>query len=41
MYILIQDGETALHEAAMNGHTESVKQLLLAGADVNIITNVS
>jgi ankyrin repeat protein len=29
-------GDTALHLAAANGHTEVVKMLLLKGADVNL-----
>ena len=39
--ILIQDGDTALHRAARRGNTEIVDQLVSAGADVNIINNVS
>ena len=36
-----QHGWTALHHAAVNGNTEIVKSLLLAGADVGVETLVS
>ena len=39
--ILIQKGNTALHDAAEGGYTEIVDQLVSAGADVNIINHVS
>ena len=32
----MQDGETALHLAAVNGHMEVVTALLAAGADINL-----
>ena len=41
MCILIQDGDTALHDAANGGYTETVNQLVSVGADINIINNVS
>ena len=41
MSILIQDGDTALHNAAYTGHTETVDHLVSAVADVNITNNVS
>ena len=37
----IQDGNTALLKAAQGGHTKIVDRLVLAGADVNIVNNVS
>lgn len=36
-----QDGDTALHWAAMNGHTDIVTILLEYNADVHIKDNVS
>ena len=33
-------GEVALHDAAVNGHTDAVKLLIAAGADVNKAANV-
>ena len=41
MCILKQGGDTALNDAAMNGHTEIVEYLSSAGADLNIAGNVS
>ena len=41
MSILIQYGDTALHCAAFEGHTETVDHLVSAGADVNITNDVS
>ena len=41
MSILIQNGNTALHDAAYEGYTEIVDHLVSAGADVNITNNVS
>ena len=38
---IIQDGDTALHDAARNGHTETVDCLISAGADKNIANKVS
>ena len=38
---IIQDGDTALHKAAWLGYTEIVDQLVSAGADINIVNNVS
>ena len=40
MCILIQDGNTALHKAAWEGHTETVDCLVSAGADVNVANKV-
>ena len=37
MIIIIKDGKTALMIAAEGGHTETVKALIAAGADVNVI----
>ncbi len=37
----VQDAATALYVAAQNGHCEAVRMLLMAGADVNMKTNVS
>ena len=41
MSILIQEGNTALHDAAYWGRTETVDHLVSAGANVNITNNVS
>ena len=38
---LIQDGETALHKAAKNGHVKVVDHLIKSGADFNVVDNVS
>ena len=38
---LIQDGDTALHNAARWGHTEVVEYLLSSQAHVNVTNNVS
>ena len=37
MFVIIKDGKTALMIAAQGGHTETVKALIAAGADVNVI----
>ena len=37
MFMVIKDGKTALMMAAQGGHTETVKALIAAGADVNAI----
>ena len=37
----MQDGNTALHIAAINGHAEAVKLLTEHGADIHITNNVS
>ncbi len=37
----VQNGSTALHVAAKNGHLRVVELLIAVGADVNIKTNVS
>ena len=41
MSILIQGGDTPLHDAAYMGYTETVDHLVSAGANVNITNNVS
>ena len=41
VYLLVQDGRTALMWASEGGHIEIVKSLLLRGADVNIQDKVS
>ena len=38
---LIQRGETALYNAAENGHVEVVDHLIKSGADLNVGDNVS
>ena len=40
MCILIQYGDTALHNAADEGHVEIVDHLVSAGADMNITNEV-
>ena len=37
---MLQDGETALHIAALNGHVETVKTLVKYGAAVYIRNKV-
>ena len=37
MITIIKDGKSALMMAAQGGHTETVKALIAAGADVNVI----
>ena len=37
MFVIIKNGKTALMMAAQRGHTETVKALIAAGADVNAI----
>ena len=37
MIMVIKDGKSALMMAAQGGHTETVKALIAAGADVNVI----
>ena len=37
MIMIIKDRKTALMMAAQGGHTETVKALIAAGADVNVI----
>lgn len=36
----LQEGATALHSAAYNGHKGVVSQLVEDGADVNVVTKV-
>ena len=36
-FTFFEDGKTALMMAAQGGHTETVKALIVAGADVNVI----
>ena len=38
---MFQNGETALHAAALFGHMKVVKELARAGADPKIINKVS
>ena len=40
MSVITQDGDTALIEAASNGRTKVVSQLLEAGADIDLQNNV-
>ena len=40
MSVITQDGWSALIRAAYNGHTETVGELVKAGADMNLQTNV-
>ena len=40
LYLLLQDGETALMQASGGGHTDTVKVLLDAKADPNITDKV-
>ena len=35
LYHFVQDGETALHDAAWKGHEQAVQTLLKMDADVN------
>ena len=39
--ILLQQGRTALHEAAIRGHTQVVETLIRSGADANALDKVS
>ena len=39
--ILLQEGRTALHDAAMMGHVEAIETLIRLGADVNTLNEVS
>ena len=39
--LLLQYGNTALHRACMNSHTEVVKHLITNNADITATTNVS
>ena len=39
--LLLQNGNTALHIACLNGHTEIVKCLLTNGADISATNDVS
>ena len=39
--IVLQDGENALHKAALRGHVEVVQQLVKCGAAVDIRNKVS
>ncbi len=41
MWIVLQDGETALHSASSNGHIELAKLLIDRGADIHAKNNVS
>ena len=41
MYDLIQEGDTALHNAAMEGHVKVVDNLLISNAKINSTNNVS
>ena len=35
MWVLLQDGRTALHLAALNGHHEALRKLLLYGVEID------
>ena len=41
IFFVLQDGQTALMDAAENGHREVVELLIKHGADVNAIDEVS
>ena len=41
MYDLIQVGDTALHNAAMQGHMKVVDNLLISNAKIDSANNVS
>ena len=41
MFSYIQDSDTSLNKASLNGHKAIVKELLAVGAKVNIQDNVS
>ena len=41
MYIIFQDGRTALSEAALYGYIDIVNELLSANATVDLADNVS
>ena len=38
---IVQDADTALHEAARGGHLDVVRALIQAGCDVNAVNKVS
>ena len=40
MSVISQDGESALMMAASGGHTDTVKELVTAGANLNLQDNV-
>ena len=41
LILLLQDGKTALHLAALKGHSEELSELIQAGADVETKDKVS
>ena len=41
MVVTLQDGRTALHWAALRGHTAALKVLVAAGAGLNVADLVS
>jgi len=41
LYLHLQNGESALHAAALFGHTKVVKELIQAGAKVDLKNKVS
>ncbi len=41
MCYILQDGWTALHKAAHQGHLEIAKLLVNKGCDVNVVNDVS
>ena len=41
LYMIVQDGQTALYTASKNGHDQIVEELLTRGADMNHQIKVS
>ena len=39
--LYLQDGDTALHNACTNGHTDTVEALIAAGIDQSLTNKVS
>ena len=40
IFLLLQDGSTALHSAAYNNHPKIIKVLVTYGADINVVNKV-